>query len=364
MEDIDILRGLGYKDITVSADNRANEDHTLNELKRRGVKFVDIWCDFKTPISKNNINCYKQYRNLIKKEKFDAIICHTPIVGAIVRIAARKLRHQGTKVIYMSHGLSWNKASTANRKLKFMPIEAFCSRMCDAIITINSEDYNEVSKFRSTNVYKIDGIGTNIEAYKQGIKDRKAKRAELGVYDDRTLVLAIGRLSPQKNHSVIIEALSLLENKDRYVYVICGRAVGESGIESKMRQLAAEKGIDVIFAGFRRDIAEVVHCADIGVIPSLIEGLGLGGVQQMCAGVPMVGTAVQGIKDYIIDSVTGFTVADPYDAKSFAEGIKKLSDPLLRQSMRQSCIDITERFSKEKSMAARVRIYNEVLIGN
>lgn len=69
MEDIDILRSLGFEDITVAADNSANEDFTVAELTRRGVKFVEVRCDFSKPISKVNWHAYKNYRGLITKEK-------------------------------------------------------------------------------------------------------------------------------------------------------------------------------------------------------------------------------------------------------------------------------------------------------
>lgn len=359
LEDIVILRKWGYE-VIVAADNRTNEENTLREIKARGAEFVDIWCDFKSPLSKVNVESFKRYRALVRKEKFDAIICHTPIVGAMVRLSASGLRRHGSKVIYMSHGLSWNVLSDTKTRMKFRAIESMCSSMTDAIIVINEEDFREASKMHCPNVYKVDGVGTNVSAYRDCKVDRADKSRELGIPEGKIVVMAIGRLSALKNYQVIVKALASLEDTDRYVFVICGHEVGEAGVRESIEELAEAGGVELVFAGFRRDVAEVVHCADIGVIPSLKEGLGLAGVQQLCAGVPVVGTAVQGIKEYVKDGLTGFTVANPYDVKGFAEAIRRLSNPDLRLTMRPYCLEIVDRFSKEKAVAARHEIYQKI----
>ena len=66
------------------------------------------------------------------------------------------------------------------------------------------------------------------------------------------------------------------------------------------------------------DIPEITAISDIGVIPSIREGLGLAGVQSLAAGVPVIGSSVQGIKDYIVDGKDGYLCA-PFDDTAFAE---------------------------------------------
>lgn len=360
MEDIDILRSLGFEDITVAADNSANEDFTVAELTRRGVKFVEVRCDFSKPISKVNWHAYKNYRGLITKEKFDVIICHTPITGMIVRLSSIGLRKKGTKIVYVSHGLPWTKLSDKTTRIKFRLIEDIGSRLCDAIIVINEEDRLKVEKMHCPKVYKIDGIGFNVSKYRDAAVDKEAKRMELGIPLDKKVVLAVGEISQRKNHKIIVDALALLPNKQEYVFVICGNERGGKVNSGIIMQKAGEYGIDVRMLGFRKDVYEIFHIADIGVIPSIREGLGLAGVQQLCAGVPVIGTDVQGIKEYVLNGVTGFLVSNPHDAQSFSECIKKLSNDGVKSDMRENCIKIVERFSKEKSVNARMRIYSEV----
>ena len=91
MDDIDILRSMGYE-VDVVADNRFGESHTLKELERRGARFIEVRCDSKSPFTRENFNGYRKYRRLLKDQKYNLIICHTPIVGFLLRLASLGLR--------------------------------------------------------------------------------------------------------------------------------------------------------------------------------------------------------------------------------------------------------------------------------
>lgn len=60
-----------------------------------------------------------------------------------------------------------------------------------------------------------------------------------------------------------------------------------------MVSLADNLGVDVRLLGYRDDLEKVFACCDIGVMPSLREGLGMAGIQMLCAGLPIVGSAVK-----------------------------------------------------------------------
>ena len=118
-------------------------------------------------------------------------------------------------------------------------------------------------------------------------------------------MLSVGELSYRKNHQIIIEALSKALLGKKYVYVICGNGV-DGGTGEVLRQKAEKSKVRLILLGFRHDIPQIIHCSDVGAIPSVREGLGLARIQSLAAGVPLVGTDVQGIKDYIVDGETEY----------------------------------------------------------
>lgn len=358
-DDINIYNHLGYK-IYAIADNGKNETYTLEIMRKKNVTFIDGKLDSKKPLTQKNIEYYKQINNLLKKYHFDLIHCHTPIVGLIVRFAARQYRKYGTKIIYTTHGLAYTHLSSMKEYLVYHSIEDFASRFCDAIITINKEDFYQAKKLHCQKVYHINGVGVDTRKISSIIIDKAKYRQKIGIPNDKIMILSIGELSVRKNHIVIVEAISKLKEKDQYIFAICGRKMTGSGTEELLRKKAAEKGVNVIFLGFRNDIPEIVHCADIGAIPSLREGLGLSGIETLSAGVPMIGSDVQGIREYIINGKTGF-LCNPHDSVGFAKAIKILSDSNYRNSLRLSCLDIVKNFDKSISIQQRQKIYSEIL---
>ena len=97
-------------------------------------------------------------------------------------------------------------------------------------------------------------------------------------------------------------------------------------------KLADDHNVRFKMLGFRKDMPMIYHCADIGVLPSTREGLGMVGLQALAAGVPLVTSNVHGIVDYMVEGKTGYMVS-PYDVSGFADAIKKLADPGMRNRL-------------------------------
>ncbi len=359
MYDIETLQEMGYEvTFAANADKLAWED-TREKLEERGVAFVQIDFDSKSPLAKQNRRAYGQLKRLLKEGGFSFMHCHTPIAGILARLAAHKYRKRGMKVVYTTHGLSYTSYSSRKSRLIYRTIEKMGAKRCDAIITINQEDFEEAKTLGCAQVYYIHGVGVDTEKYEGADIDREAYRATLDIPADKTFVLSVGELSPRKNHGIIIDALAALENKDDYVYAICGNGI-DGGVGEELKQKAADTGVDLRLLGFRFDIPEVIACSDIGAIPSVREGLGLAGIQSLAAGIPLVGTNVQGIRDYIKDGETGY-LSLPYDAQGFAEGIVKLSNREVREDMKDACRKTAKGFDKEVSVCEMKEIYKTLL---
>ena len=83
-------------------------------------------------------------------------------MGVVTRLAARKVRKTGTKVVYMCHGFHFYKGASLANWLIFYPVERLMSRFCDMIVTINREDEARAKTFHCPRVEHIDGIGVDI----------------------------------------------------------------------------------------------------------------------------------------------------------------------------------------------------------
>lgn len=154
-----------------------------------------------------------------------------------------------------------------------------------------------------------------------------------------------------------------MKNKDKFILVICGRAVVDSTIEDDLQQLAKELEVHIQMLGHRQDIPEINTCADIAVLSSLREGFGMTGVEAMASGVPVVGADVQGIREYVVSGKTGY-LCDPMDDVAFAKAIEKIAemDANERKEMSTNCIEMAMNFDVIKSKAEMKRIY-ECIVG-
>jgi len=361
MKDVAFFKEKGY-DVIVTGDNSIDESVIIGKLQDMGATVIDIRCSSSKPFDRTNVSCFRSYRDLLGRlDNLSLIVCHTPIIGLIVRLAAMGKRRKGTRIIYMNHGLAWTPLSGFKSKLVFSSAEWLGSHLCDRVITINEADASMLRKLHCPRVCHVNGVGCDTSRYLSASVDRETKLRELGISPSKTVILAIGAVTARKNHIAIVRALATMEKRSDYGFVIAGRP--DPGVKQQIQDEADANGIEVIFLGHRPDIEQLIYCADIGVIPSVREELGMAGIQQLCAGTPLVGTAVQGIKEYIIDGVTGYTVANPYDYRGFASAITRLSDSEHRSKMAQACRDIVRKFDNSVALSQRFNIYNDV-IGN
>lgn len=359
--DMKLLQDMGYEVHCAANGASVSTFVPKDYFSAIGVAFHQIDFSSTSPISKDSLVAYKQYKELLDKYHFDFVHVHTPIPGAIVRVATIHERRKGSVVAYTTHGLTFPKGSSLKTKIVYGGVEWFCSWMTDGIITINREDFAQMKKMACKNVYHINGVGVDTSRYHECQIDRVSYRKSLGLSEDDIAILEVGELSIRKNHKVIIDALEKINDK-RYVFLICGKAMTNCGTYDFLKKYADEKNVRVIFLGFRKDIPEINHCADIAVLPSLREGLGLAGIEALASGVPVVGSDVQGIKDYVVDGETGYLCA-PTDADAFAEKIKLLSDGEVRSSMQKVCVEKAEEFRLEISHQQMTDIYKNLLSG-
>jgi len=157
---------------------------------------------------------------------------------------------------------------------------------------------------------------------------RERVRQELGIQPDARLLLAVGNLYSVKGHDVLVRAMAAVarrENLPTWTLAVAGRGEEREGLERLARELEVDS--KVVFLGFREDVGDLLHAADLFVHPSRSEGLPLAVIEAMSVGLPVVASDVGGIPEVVSDGVTGILVP-PEDVDSLAAGIASLlADP-------------------------------------
>jgi glycosyltransferase involved in cell wall biosynthesis len=148
----------------------------------------------------------------------------------------------------------------------------------------------------------------------------------------RPVVLAAGRLAPQKGFGTLLEAAARWRDiRPEPVLVIAGAGP----LEADLRRKAASLGLAVQFAGHRRDVQALLDMADVFVLPSRWEGQPLVLQEALRAGAAIVATRVGGVA-----ALTGERAAllvPPGDPERLAAAVRSvLTDPVLAATLREA----------------------------
>lgn len=292
-----------------------------NLFEKLGCRAFQV--DFsRSPLSPDNIRAYGQLKKVVEEGNYDIVHCHTPNASVITRLVCRKYRKHGLKVFYTAHGFHFYKGAPKLNWLVFYPVEKFCSRFTDKLITINQEDYALArERFHAREVHYVPGVGIDLSRFENIQVDRAAKRREIGVPEDAFLMLSVGELNENKNHQVVVRALAELKSNMAY-YAIAG--TGDT--EDELNKLAAQLGISdrVQLLGYRCDVMELYCCADLFCFPSFREGLSVSLMEAMACGLPCVVSSIRGNVDLIGDDPRFFF--SPFSVDSCRTAIEGMLD--------------------------------------
>ena len=265
-------------------------------------KYHDIPFE-RNPFSLGNIKVYRQLKKIIDEGHYDVVHCHTPVGGVLGRLASRKARKNGTKVFYTAHGFHFYKGAPLINWILWYPVEKICGRMTDVLITINKEDYDRASKhIKAKRVEYVHGAGLVVDKFKDTIIDRDKKRDEIGVPRDSLVILSVGELNKNKNHKIVIEALSKMKKDGFFLdydvhYVIAGGGELKDYLMKLPKELNVDERVHVL--GRRSDVAELCKASDLFVFPSLREGLGIAAVEALASGIDAICAKNRGSKEFM-----------------------------------------------------------------
>ena len=306
----------------------------------------------RSPTKLDNLKAYRKLCQIIQDNDIDIIDCHTPVGGVLGRLIAKKTK---IKCIYTAHGFHFYKGAPLLNWLIYYPIEKWMSRYTDILITINKEDYNRAKKkFKMKHLEYIPGVGVDIDKFKLEEFDRDEYRAKLGYTKDDFVILSVGELNKNKNHEVILRAISKLNNP-KVKYMIAGKGILKDYLQDLAKELHIEKQFQLL--GHRNDIVELNHSADIFAFPTIREGLGLAAIEAMAAGLPIITSDTRGINDYSIDGVTGFKCRYD-DVDKFSKNIQIfINDRKKSIEFKEHNIRESKKYSIELVMSRMLCIY-------
>lgn len=316
-----MLHDNGYEVHVAARDNLAEK----NGLK---IDFADKVFDVpfeRSPLSPKNLKAYKEVKKIIDNGDYDFVHTNTPAAGVYTRLASQKARKKGTCVIYTAHGFHFYDGAPKKNWLIYYPIEKFCARLTDKLITITEEDYALASKKFKTNVYHIHGVGANSSKFfVLNDEEKIAVRKELGISEDTRVIVNVGELLPNKNQRTAILAMKKVVEK----YPTAKLYIAGNGPElDNLTNLIKENGLEsnVEFLGYTLELNKYNNIAECSVACSFREGLPLNVMEAMLCENAVVASNNRGHRELVKDGVTGFIVGTT-DVDAFANRIIKVLD--------------------------------------
>jgi glycosyltransferase involved in cell wall biosynthesis len=149
-------------------------------------------------------------------------------------------------------------------------------------------------------------------------------RQRLLISGDDLIILAIGRLSPEKGHRYLIDAIAKIISWAPQLKLKVLIA-GEGPVEGKLKTQIVKRGLEkcVTLIGQYSDVKPLFSIADLFVLPSLSEGSPNVLLESMAACVPIVATNVGGVPE-IVDDGESATLVPPANADILGKSILEL----------------------------------------
>ncbi|MFA4948899.1 MAG: glycosyltransferase [Candidatus Krumholzibacteriia bacterium] len=202
--------------------------------------------------------------------------------------------------------------------------------------------------------------GIRLQDYEK-LPPRAECRAQFKLLAGAKLIGTVGRMVPQKNHKLLIEALSRVRQTVPEVHLAI---IGEGEMRDSLASYAADLGVSeyVSLVKETQKMDYFYGAIDIFSLSSDFEGMPLTLLEALASGVPVVSTEVGGIPEVIESGKTGYLVP-----KGSAEYLAKRIVELLQDPSKVAEFALAgrkmvhERFSAEKMIRTTEAVYDEVL---
>jgi glycosyltransferase involved in cell wall biosynthesis len=236
--------------------------------------------------------------------------------AGLVAAAARRLDRRRRPLVLTLHNAL--QQGTGPRQALLRAAEGVTVRAADLVLAVSGDLADNARRLGARDVRLAPAIAPPRPPARRG---RDEVRAELGVPAGRALVVAIGRLHPQKGYDVLLDAVARWSGRVDPLVAIAG----DGPLEEELTARVAAGRLPVRLLGRRDDVADLLAAADLCVLPSRWEGSPFTGQEALRAGTPLVCTRAGGMPELFGAAAEMVPVGD---AAALADAVVRvLTDP-------------------------------------
>ncbi len=320
------------------------------EVEKLGIKVIFI------PQKENGTDYLSFFKvaKILRDKKIDVIHTHNTqpfidgTIGALI---------SGVKtIIHTDHARDFPD------KRRYMFAEWLMSKFAYKVVGVSKHTSQNLIKYEKISPGKITTIMNGIDGSTYNMQiDKDKKKKELGIVKGGPIIGLGVRLSEQKGITYLLNAMpEIIKEFPDITLVIAG----EGELENDLKDEACTLGVanNILFAGPRLDMPELIKLFDLYVLPSLWEGLPMVLLEAMAAGCPIVATNVGGNYMVIKNGENGSLIESANSSLLSSEIIKVLKDNELRINYIKNSKDIFYRKFDAKIMTEKYqKLYIEAL---
>jgi glycosyltransferase involved in cell wall biosynthesis len=293
-------------------------------------------------------------RDLVHANGIDLVHAHSPYPAVGARLAFRK----GPRLVYTEHGV-WDYYHPATRWANLLTFRTNDHVFAVSRYVQDSMRYPRPVKFLPMPPVEVLYHGIDLALLEQQAS-RDGVRGELGIPDHVPIIGTVANFRAQKRHDLLLRAARIVTRtypEARFVLV------GQGPLEAQTRRQVGELGLErnVIFAGFREDVARLVSAFDLFLLTSEYEGLSIALLEAMALGKPTVVTRVGGILEVVVHDRSGI-IAPLNDANAVAAGVAALlDDEGLRTRLGHGARERAAEFDIQRAVRRQEEVYGQLL---
>jgi N-acetyl-alpha-D-glucosaminyl L-malate synthase BshA len=296
--------------------------------------------------------------HVVRHDHCDLIHAHFSVPAGLIGVIIARI--SGRRIVLTAHGtdITWRGSDVVRQ------CSRFALRHADHIVVNSAYTHKEVLDLmkRKTPIEIIYAAGVNTERFHPS-NNGFPKKGELGLCDTDFVTLYVGNLTERKRVGDLIRAMARLRQFHPQMKLI---VAGDGELRKRLEALAGREGLNGVvgFTGRVPDnmLPSLYALADVFVLPSKEEGLGVVLLEAMASGKPVVASRTSGILSVIEDQRTGL-LFEPGDIDDLVAKIRMLVDNRdLRTKLGQRArMEAVRKFAEEAQVQKLLRVYENCL---
>jgi glycosyltransferase involved in cell wall biosynthesis len=290
-----------FEPLIVCGPQTGSEGSLHEEVRRRGVELVVVPDLVREVDPLRDVRAVPALTRLFRQRGIDVVHTNSSKAGIVGRLAAR--RAGAPRVLHTVHGWPFHDQQPVLARAVWQSLERRTAPLAERLVVVADADRAKglAAGVGTADQYVTVRSGLELDDYGFNPALRAAVRAELGIPAGAPVIGSVGRLSPQKDPLLLLDAVLPLLRADPELRLLL---VGDGPLRPAVER-AVSGSAQVVLTGLRRDVPRLLNAMDVFVLASRWEGLPRTLLQAMATNVPVVATDADGVRDVVVDGVTG-----------------------------------------------------------